>query len=311
MGKKLTIEQAKITFEKEGYALLENIYKNARTPMEYKCPNGHIHKMSYDNFNRGKRCPECQGKLKHTYEEIRQFFEGKGYILLSNEYINGKQKLEYICPKGHKHSMSWSNFQKGKQCPECAIENKASKRRMNFQIIKECFKKRGYILLTKEEEYMNNHTLLDYVCPNGHKNSMTWNNFQRGRQCPNCANIYKGENRIEDYLVNNNINFISQHIILECRNIQPLRFDFYLPDYNMCIEYDGEGHFHPVDFSGKGIEFAKEQFEKGQENDQIKNIYCKNNNINLLRIPYWEFDNIENIICQEIEKLKTFDGQVS
>ena len=46
MGKKLTIEQAKITFEKEGYALLENIYKNARTPMEYKCPNGHIHKMS-------------------------------------------------------------------------------------------------------------------------------------------------------------------------------------------------------------------------------------------------------------------------
>ena len=56
-----------------------------------------------------------------------------------------------------------------------------------------------------------------------------------------------------------------------------------------------------------GKEWAEEQFKGQKIRDEIKNKYCKQNNINLLRIPYWEFDNIENIICQEIEKLKTFN----
>ena len=73
------------------------------------------------------------------------------------------------------------------------------------------------------------------------------------------------------------------------------------------MEYDGKQQFFPVDFSGKNPEKAKENFEINKIRDNIKNEYCKENNINLLRIPYTKFENIENIICQEIEKLKTFN----
>ena len=84
-----------------------------------------------------------------------------------------------------------------------------------------------------------------------------------------------------------------------------LKFDFYIPSLNVCIEYDGEQHFE-IAF-GKGEEGLKDRKRK----DEIKNNYCKFNNINLIRIPYWEFENIENIIIQEIKTLKTFDGHVS
>ena len=82
-----------------------------------------------------------------------------------------------------------------------------------------------------------------------------------------------------------------------------LPFDFYIPDLNICIEYDGEQHFEPVDFGGKGKEYAEKRFKAQQKRDNIKTEYCKNNNIKLIRIPYWEFDNVENILKQELNIL--------
>lgn len=58
-------------------------------------------------------------------------------------------------------------------------------------------------------------------------------------------------------------------------------FDFYLPQNGAAIEYDGIQHFEEVDRFG-----GKEAFEKTQKRDQIKNQWCKNNNITLIRIPY-------------------------
>ena len=68
------------------------------------------------------------------------------------------------------------------------------------------------------------------------------------------------------------------------------------------LEYDGHQHFHPVDFAGKGKEWAEERFEEDKRRDKVKNLYCENNKIKLIRIPYFEFENIENIlfpICRE------------
>lgn len=86
-----------------------------------------------------------------------------------------------------------------------------------------------------------------------------------------------------------------------------MRYDFYLPSYKLIIEYDGEGHYEPIDFAGKGKEWANKNFERIKKYDNLKNDYCKENNLSLLRIPYWEFNNIKEIIYQEIEKLKTFN----
>ncbi len=71
-----------------------------------------------------------------------------------------------------------------------------------------------------------------------------------------------------------------------------LSYDFYLPNYNMLIEYQGEQHEHYV----KGFHSSKKIFEKQQEHDRRKRVYAKNNTINLLEIWYWDFDNIYNIL---------------
>ena len=96
-----------------------------------------------------------------------------------------------------------------------------------------------------------------------------------------------------------NISFIHDKNIWNKNDLRP---DFYLPSYNLVIEFDGIQHFEPVEHFG-----GEKNFQITQKRDRDKNEYCKKNNINILRIPYWEFDNIENIICQEIEKLKTFN----
>lgn len=82
-----------------------------------------------------------------------------------------------------------------------------------------------------------------------------------------------------------------------------LRFDFYLPDYNLMIEYDGEQHYKPVKYGKMSDKKAKENLEKVQKYDQLKNEYCKENNINLLRIPYWEKENIDEIIYNCLQRL--------
>ena len=72
------------------------------------------------------------------------------------------------------------------------------------------------------------------------------------------------------------------------------------PDYNLAIEYQGKQHYEPVDFAGKGDEWAKYQFKVGQQRDNIKRQYCQQNNIKLIEIPYWDYDNIDNIVKQII-----------
>lgn len=81
------------------------------------------------------------------------------------------------------------------------------------------------------------------------------------------------------------------------------RFDFYLPEYDLLIEYDGQQHFAPARFAGNDDEANLMSFHKIQEYDEIKNTYCMDNNISLLRIPYWESKNIETIISNHLQRL--------
>lgn len=77
-------------------------------------------------------------------------------------------------------------------------------------------------------------------------------------------------------------------------------FDVFIPTLNIAIEYDGEDHFIPIDRSGKGMEYANEQLKIIQHRDERKNIYCQQNNIQLVRIPYWKKNDIRDIIINLI-----------
>ena len=118
-----------------------------------------------------------------------------------------------------------------------------------------------------------------------------------GQGCPIC-NISKGEYRVINFLEKNNIKYIRQYSFNNCKYIKKLQFDFYLKDYNLLIEFDGKQHFTKKSLFIRTIEDFKER----QRLDEIKTNYCKENNINLLRIPYTEIDNIESILKDNIYK---------
>jgi len=177
--KKLSLNYIKSQFEKEGYTLLTKKYKDAFQKLDYICPKGHKHSIKWNKWQQGHRCPYCSNRIKKTIEEIREAFEAEGYTLLTKEYKNNKQKLEYICPNRHKHSITWANWQQGQRCPYCYGNIKKT-----FDEIREAFEKEGYTLLTKK--YRNNKQKLKYICSNGHINYTRWDNFQHGCRCKKC-----------------------------------------------------------------------------------------------------------------------------
>lgn len=103
-----------------------------------------------------------------------------------------------------------------------------------------------------------------------------------------------GEQKTKESLIALNINFIQEYKFSDCKNKKPLPFDFYLPDYNICIECDGIQHFKPIKYYG-----GEEKFIQRQQNDKIKTQYCKNNNIKLIRIPYQDYSLISSHYLKE------------
>ena len=113
-----------------------------------------------------------------------------------------------------------------------------------------------------------------------------------------CHNISHGEMRVKKYLDNNNIYYVPQKKFDDCRDQLPLPFDFYLPAYNTCIEYQGEQHYRPIEYFG-----GEEKFVVLQNHDNIKSEYCKQHKINLITIPYNK--NIEEELDEFFDNLKS------
>lgn len=111
--------------------------------------------------------------------------------------------------------------------------------------------------------------------------------------------------RIHQYFEKHGINHQTEYSVRI--NGHCYRFDFYLPDHNLMIEYDGEQHFHPVPFGGDQDEAAVD-LRNTKDRDAIKTAYCVDNNINLLRIPYWENKNIETLISNHLQRLSEEDS---
>ena len=165
-----------------GYKLLSTEYIGANSNLVMKCPEGHEIKMCWTVFKRGASCVECfYQSMRIDIEFIRAEFKKKGYILLTTKYINNNQKLDYICPKGHRGSVSWSNWGKGagNECGIC-VNNV----RLTVEFIGEEFKKEGWDLLSTE--YINNRTKLKYRCKRGHTHYTTWGGWADGCRCPTC-----------------------------------------------------------------------------------------------------------------------------
>ena len=101
----------------------------------------------------------------------------------------------------------------------------------------------------------------------------------------------------EEILNKYHIKFEKEKRFKDCKDIRCLPFDYYLEDYNLCIEVDGQFHYLSV---GSSFTTKYMNLPEVQRRDKIKTDYCKNNNIGLLRLPYYEKDNFEAMIIDTL-----------
>jgi len=116
-----------------------------------------------------------------NYEEVKAYFESKGYTLISTEFRGAKYLLETECPEGHPYPVNYSNFKhNNRRCPKCV-----GGVRLSIEEVKKAFEKRGYTLL--EDSYQNNVTPMRCLCDKGHPTEITYASIKRGRGCNVCA----------------------------------------------------------------------------------------------------------------------------
>ena len=301
---------SKEEFIKRLYKINRNVavigyFKNMTTKILCKClvdDCNHQWSVTPHKLLCGDGCPMCGKKsriIKQTksYDQfVKEVKQIHSNIEIIGKYKNSTTKIQCICIKhNHKFEMLPSNILKGEGCSICSTQRRAeSRRKKHDQFVSQMQNINPNIMII--DEYKGSKIKIKCKCLID--NNIFYaqpSNLLSGCGCPVCK-ISKGEKNISNLLCQYNIKYISQYRFDDCKYIRPLPFDFYLPEYNMCIEYDGVQHYAPVRFGNTTSESSKQKLASQQKKDEIKNTYCQTNNIKLLRIPYWEFDNIEHIL---------------
>ncbi len=291
--------------------LISNEYKNNSSPLKMYCGCGDEFSVSFAKFkDRNKRqCNNCSNLQRRknysfTIEYVKKFVEeNSNCTLISKEYINNSEKLDFICECGNKFSTSFAKFKdrNQKQCYECGIDIRTDSHKFDLKQVKNIIELKKCKLLS--DEYVNARTSIHIECECGKDFYTTLEVFQRGKnRCDNCSfNISKLEKIIEEYLIKCQIKYSKEYRFVDCRNEKPLPFDFAVfnrdGSINALIEADGIQHFEPVELFG-----GEKVFLEQKERDSIKNNYCSNNNIKLIRIPYYEQNNIYKILNKHFSK---------
>jgi hypothetical protein len=288
------------------------VYVKSKDKMEIYCKE---HKKYFyqnaDNHLQGQGCPCGKnertglGNKKHNQETFikaskEKFGDKFDYSLL--KYKNIKSKIKLKCKK-HDYvfeQIADTHLRSKHCCPVCLkkVEKRYSgKPKKKEEFIAESIAIHGELYDYREIDYKNNDIAVKIFCK---KCGVFF--WQRPRihtfakcGCPNCS-CSSGEKAIEKFLKHNKIRFKKQKTFDDCKFSKLLRFDFYLNDYNLLIEYHGGQHYKFVDFFHK----TKKEFGLRKKRDEMKKDYANKKNIKFIEIPYWEYKNIEDILSKEL-----------
>lgn len=233
---------------------------------------------------------EERQKLKA--KEFEEYVANTGEYILMSQYINVNTHVSIKHLEcGHEYSVRPSHFKtRGQRCKQCT-------RKKDREKAKQKLLKLMGTEYTLNSEYRNNKTKVKVIhnkC--GHEYEVKPDNFFHGKRCPKCK-ISTGERICVEYFEKNNIEYVPQYKIPECKNVRALPFDFaiFLNDELYClVEYQGIQHYTPSNL------FGEDSFQKTQKNDAIKREYCFRNGILLIEIPYW-VNNIDEFLASKLE----------
>jgi very-short-patch-repair endonuclease len=270
-------------------------YVNSTTKIKIICKkHGEFYQRPKDHINQKQGCPKCAGKnLSHCeiLEKINHIHDYKyKYINFAPKNVNDYIDIE--CEKHGIFRQTLLNHMYCKSnCPKCVGNDSHTLEKF----IKKAIVIHGDLYDYSDGIYVNNFTKIKIICkkhgefyqrPKDHLNHQTG--------CPNCRQS-KGEKEIFKILSNMNIDFETQKTFKNCTNLYKLRFDFYIPSMNLCIEYQGIQHYKCVPFFG-----GESSYQKTKENDVIKKQFCSKNGIEILYIKYTQYKNIKIIIEKKL-----------
>lgn len=214
-----------------------------------------------------------------------------------SEYIDSQTKIDLLCHKCNNIIQKRPTKMTGagrEGCYICAGKNHYKTRESlqgevdrkfpgAYRVIGEYVRARQPLLVER------------LVC--GHRYNVSPDNLLRGKGCP-CCGIRQSHymDIVETFFEKNEVEYEKEKRFDDCKYVRVLPFDYYLSQYNMCIEVDGEFHYpHNNTYRNK-----LSAYEEVAARDNVKTQYCKDNNIALLRLPYFKESEFEDILREHL-----------
>lgn len=278
------------------YDYSQSEFITAKSKINIICKkHGIFQQLPYSHMA-GVGCPICGGRMPYTtatYIIKAKEIHGTTYDYSLVNYINKNTKISIICPVHGIFNQIAGDHLRGKGCSRCA----RNVRLTTEEFVLRAKQVHGNKYTYSNTVYISGHNKVTITCPKHGDFTIDPQHFLKGIGCSSCKNSL-GSNSVRAWLDNHNISYKAEYKTKECKDKKELPFDFAILDANKqligLIEYDGQQHFEPCSLFGKGQSFMVTVLH-----DAIKNQFCEDNNIHLLRIPYWNKDKIP-------EKLETF-----
>jgi len=262
-----------------------NGYDKETTFLHPECGNEFISKP--ENFMSKtikKYCIKCSNNRSYDYSYVKNYIEESGeYELISKEYKNNKEYLEIKHLEcNHIFKMKFNQFSSnGNRCPLCYGHIRFPKE----DFLKEFNLKNNeneYIILSEYESLTKPLKVKHLTCGHEYELKEARQSIKWGLKCPECyPSISRGSLEVKLFLSKNNIQYEIEKTFNDLKYINNLYYDYFIPEFNLFIEYDGSQHFMP------GFKKTKEEFELTKIRDNLKNEYIKNHKeYSLLRITY-------------------------
>ena len=278
-------------------------YNRSRERVIITCPKHGDFLQSPNSHLTGHGCNNCY--LENKWSNTNEFIEkakkihGDKYSYDNVDYNGDGVRVNITCPKHGDFPQLPNNHLQGAGCSKCYFESKFSN---TDNFIEKAKKVHGDKYTYDNVNYKRENELVNITCPKHGDFPQSPSNHLQGNGCPICSES-KGELIISKLLNTLEIQYDRGKKFDDCRNLKVgrycrrLPFDFYLPEFNAVIEYDGLQHYEPVERFG-----GEETFKKTQIYDEIKNKYCKDNGIKMIRIPYTvKFDDILPLLKNELQ----------
>lgn len=314
MPRKYVYEDVKkFVSENSTCELVSTTYQSVTEKLIFRCACGTEFETDFHHF-RGqnqRQCPACgfalrASKRRHTVESANARLAAIGCVIVSGDYKNNRSHVTVRCACGHNRVLTLNDALASKfsgLCKDCADRQFRGRNRFTTEQVRDRCADLGLELLSPE--YISIKEPLEFRCSCGRTFVTTWEivSYYNKTRCDYCSHKMSfGEQRIADWLDAHSFEYERQKCFTGCGGRRrQYRFDFYLPSQNTCIEFDGQQHFKVVDFAGTSeFEALERTLFDTQCRDLVKDLYCEDNGIRLIRVRYDEVENLSDILSSTL-----------